>query len=104
MPIPEDRLLMIKLVIGEISKYHVAPDRFVEAVRGQIAGLQAFVREKDLVDQDPTRPLIVRETPVYMRGIAGASHPRATSLNRLLIREPMGTSRASWASMFAKKK
>jgi uncharacterized protein (DUF885 family) len=81
VPMPEDRLLVIKLVIGEISKHHVAPDRFVETVRGQIAGLQAFVREKNLVDQDPTRPLIVRETPVYMRGIAGASISAPGPLN-----------------------
>ena len=78
---PADRLLMIKLVIGEISKYHVRPEAFVETVRGQIAGLQAFVREKDLVDQDSTRPLIVRETPVYMRGIAGASISAPGPLN-----------------------
>ena len=78
---PADRLLMIKLVITEMSKYHVRPDAFVEAVRGQIAGLQAFVREKDIVDQDPTRPLVVRETPVYMRGIAGASISAPGPLN-----------------------
>jgi uncharacterized protein (DUF885 family) len=81
VPMPADRLLMIKLVVGEISKYHVAPDKFVEAVRGQIAGLQAFVREKDLVDQDQSRPLVVRETPVYMRGIAGASISAPGPLN-----------------------
>jgi uncharacterized protein (DUF885 family) len=78
---PADRLLMIKLVIGEMGKYHARPEAFVEAVRAQIAGLQAFVREKDLVDQDPTRPLVVRETPVYMRGIAGASISAPGPLN-----------------------
>ena len=81
VPMPGDRLLMIKLVVGEIAKHHVAPDKFVDAVRGQIAGLQAFVREKDLVDQDPSRPLVVRETPVYMRGIAGASISAPGPLN-----------------------
>ena len=30
------------------------------------------MRTHDLVDLDPTRPLIVRETPVYQRGVAGA--------------------------------
>jgi uncharacterized protein (DUF885 family) len=34
--------------------------------------LEAFVRAHDLVDQDPTRPLEVRETPAYLRGVAGA--------------------------------
>jgi uncharacterized protein (DUF885 family) len=39
------------------------------------------VREKDLVDQDPTRPLVVRETPIYLRGIAGASISAPGPLN-----------------------
>jgi uncharacterized protein (DUF885 family) len=78
---PSDRLLMIRLVIREMSKYHVAPHDFVQAVRRQIGGLQDFVRAKDLVDQDPSRPLVVRETPVYMRGIAGASISAPGPLN-----------------------
>jgi uncharacterized protein (DUF885 family) len=45
----------------------------VDTVRKQIPELEAFVRTHDLVEQDPTRPLVVRETPTYMRGVAGAS-------------------------------
>ncbi len=71
---PADRLVMIRAVIDELSKRHTTREGFVEAIRKQIPALEAFVREKDLVDQDPTRPLIVRETPLYMRGGgAGAS-------------------------------
>jgi uncharacterized protein (DUF885 family) len=72
-PLPSDRLVLIRNVMDELSKHHVAREDFVPAVRRQIAELEAFVRTKDLVDQDPTRPLQVRETPHYMRGIAGAS-------------------------------
>jgi uncharacterized protein (DUF885 family) len=71
--IPADSLDMIRLVLNEMSKRHTKPDEFVETIRKQIPALEAFVREKDLVDQDPTRPLVVRETPLYMRGFAGAS-------------------------------
>jgi uncharacterized protein (DUF885 family) len=40
------------------------------------------VRQKDLLDQDPTRPLVVRETPPFMRGSgAGASVSAAGPLN-----------------------
>jgi uncharacterized protein (DUF885 family) len=73
-PMPTDRLQLIRAVIDEVSKQHVKREDFVEAIRKQIPALEKFVREKDLVDQDPTRPLVVRETPLYMRGGgAGAS-------------------------------
>ena len=73
-PQPADRLLMIRAVTDELSKRHTTREGFVETVRRQIPQLEAFVREKDLLDQDPTRPLVVRETPQYMRGAgAGAS-------------------------------
>ena len=41
-------------------------------MRRQIPELERFVRDHDLVDQDPTRPLVVREMPAYQRGLAGA--------------------------------
>ena len=71
---PPDRLDMIRAVIEELSKRHTTREAFVETIRQHIPQLEAFVREKDLLDQDPTRPLVVRETPLYMRGGgAGAS-------------------------------
>ncbi len=70
---PADRLDMIGAVIGELSKRHTTRETFVETIRKQIPELEAFVLQKDLVTMDPTRPLVVRETPMYMRGGAGAS-------------------------------
>ena len=72
-PLPADRLDLIRAVIDELSKHHTTPAAFVDTVRQQIPALEAFVRQHDLVEQDATRPLQVRETPPYMRGIAGAS-------------------------------
>jgi uncharacterized protein (DUF885 family) len=63
----------VKMVIDEISKKHCKPEDFVEEVRKQIPELTAFVKEKDLLFLDPAKPLVVRETPLYMRGFAGAS-------------------------------
>ena len=72
--VPADRLVMIRVVLDELAKHHARRDRLVQVVREQLPRLAAFVREKDLLDQDETRPLIVRETPLYMRGSgAGAS-------------------------------
>ncbi|HTM59838.1 MAG TPA: DUF885 domain-containing protein [Burkholderiales bacterium] len=81
-PVPADRLVMIRAVLDEMAKHHVARDNFVGAVRKQVPELEAFVRQKDLLDQDPTRPLVVRETPPFMRGSgAGASVSAAGPLN-----------------------
>jgi len=69
---PGDRLEVIGAVIDAMSAHHTTPGRFVETVRRQIPELEKFVRDHDLVDQDPTRPLVVREMPAYQRGLSGA--------------------------------
>jgi len=70
---PGNRLGQIRMVLDEVAQNHVHRDSFVVAIRKQIPALEAFVREKDLLTLDPDKPLIVRETPEYMRGYAGAS-------------------------------
>jgi uncharacterized protein (DUF885 family) len=81
-PMPGDRLVMIRAVLDELAKHHAKRDEFVQVVRKQVPELAAFVREKDLLDQDASRPLVVRETPPYMRGSgAGASVSAAGPLN-----------------------
>lgn len=71
---PEDRLERIGQLIDHLSNQHVAREDFISEIERQIPLLAAFVDEHDLLDQDPTRPLVVRETPEYMRGSgAGAS-------------------------------
>jgi uncharacterized protein (DUF885 family) len=81
-PMPSDRLAMIRAVIDELARHHARREAFVEVVRRQLPELEAFVRARDLLDQDATRPLIVRETPLYMRGSgAGASVSAPGPLN-----------------------
>ena len=70
---PTAELVMVKQLITEISKEHTQRDNFVDAVRDQIPTLIAFVKDNDLLEQDSSKPLVVRETPEYQRGIAGAS-------------------------------
>lgn len=70
---PEDSLTAIRMMIDAIAMDHVGRDDFVDSVRAQIPELEAFVLEHDLLDMDPSRPLVVRETPEYQRGVAGAS-------------------------------
>lgn len=73
-PKPADRQQLIRRVIDKLTLNHTTPDSFVVAVRQQIPRLVQFVNDKNLLTQDPSKPLVVRETPLYMRGGgAGAS-------------------------------
>ncbi|MFW5927167.1 MAG: DUF885 domain-containing protein, partial [Wenzhouxiangella sp.] len=77
-PAPEDELERIARLIDHLSDRHVSVDEFVDEIRRQIPELEAFVRDNDLLFQDPEKPLVVRETPEYMRGsgaIASVSAP-----------------------------
>ncbi|WP_345049410.1 DUF885 domain-containing protein [Hymenobacter glaciei] len=71
---PADTLALITAVINQLTLKHAPRDGFVDAVKRQIPTLVAFVNEHKLLTQDPSKPLVVRETPLYMRGSgAGAS-------------------------------
>lgn len=63
----------VKQLISNISERHVRRDSFLLAIRAQLPQLSKFVNDKKLLTQDPTKPLVVRETPAYLRGVAGAS-------------------------------
>jgi uncharacterized protein (DUF885 family) len=71
--IPNDRQGMIKDVIEAVSQTHVHRDSFITSIRKQIPELEKFVQDNNLITLDPEKPLVVRETPKYMRGFAGAS-------------------------------
>jgi uncharacterized protein (DUF885 family) len=70
---PTDRLDLIRQVIDKISLQHTTPDKFQSEIEKQIPELVAFVKEKDLLYIDPSKPLVVRKEPDYMAGVAGAS-------------------------------
>ncbi len=70
---PSDKLQLIRQVIDKISLNHVSPDSFQIAIEQQLPMLIDFVKKKDLIYIDPSKPLIVRKEPAYMAGVAGAS-------------------------------
>lgn len=70
---PIDTLKLIRAVIDEISLKHVDRDSFQIAIEKQIPVLTEFVKQKDLLYLDPSKPLVVRKEPAYMAGVAGAS-------------------------------
>jgi hypothetical protein len=81
-PKPSDTLQLIKMVIDKISLQHTTPSKF----QLEIPEL-AYVKAKDLLYIDPSKPLVVRKEPAYMAGVAGASisAPGPTIKNVILI-------------------
>ena len=70
---PKDSLLLIRMVIDKISEKHVKPEEFQATIEKQIPQLVDFIKQKDLIYIDPSKPLVVRKEPDYMAGVAGAS-------------------------------
>ncbi|CAM3036969.1 DUF885 domain-containing protein [Flavobacterium frigoris] len=73
IPKPDDKLQLIKMVIDKISLQHTTPSKFQSEIEKQIPELVAYVKAKDLLYIDPSKPLVVRKEPSYMAGVAGAS-------------------------------
>jgi uncharacterized protein (DUF885 family) len=72
-PKPSDTLVMIREMIDVLSTKHTKPELFQQTIEQQIPQLEAFIKEKDLIYLDPSKPLKVRKEPAYMAGVAGAS-------------------------------
>ncbi|GAB3426031.1 DUF885 domain-containing protein [Massilia solisilvae] len=70
---PEDRIKKIGMVIDKLSEHHSTRENFFPEIRRQIPLLQEWVTSHNLLALDPKKPLEVRETPIYQRGVAGAS-------------------------------
>ncbi|WP_432411184.1 DUF885 domain-containing protein [Rasiella sp. SM2506] len=70
---PTDKIVMVKMLIDKIAEKHVAREDFVDEIRRQMPILAAFVKDNDLLTQDPSKPLVVREMPIHLRGVSGAS-------------------------------
>ena len=72
-PMPADTLDLVRRMIDTLSVQHVKPEAFQASIEQQLPKLVAFVKEKDLLYIDPSKPLVVRTEPGYMAGVAGAS-------------------------------
>lgn len=70
---PDDKLVAIKQMIDVLSVKHVSADSFQTEIEHQIPRLVNFIKEKNLIYIDPSKPLVVRKEPAYMAGVAGAS-------------------------------
>ena len=72
-PMPNNQLALIRKVLDTISAQHVQSDSFQAAVEKQLPELIAFINKKNIVYIDPSKPLVVRQTPDYEAGVSVAS-------------------------------
>lgn len=70
---PAEPTKKIAMLINKLSERHVQAKDLYTEIRAQLPVLQNWIREHDLVELDPKRPLLVRETPEYQRGVTVAS-------------------------------
>ncbi|QUN04433.1 DUF885 domain-containing protein [Shewanella yunxiaonensis] len=70
---PKDEKQAIRQLIDKLSVNHVKRENFVAEVKQQLPQLIQFVNDHHLVQLDKDKPLVVRETPAYFGGVAGAS-------------------------------
>lgn len=70
---PAGDIAVIKALIDTLSRNHVHRDSLIPAIKKQLPELVEFINKKNLLYLDPSKPLVVRETPSYMQGVAGAS-------------------------------
>jgi uncharacterized protein (DUF885 family) len=70
---PTNTKEMVRQAIAQISKTHVSRQNFQTEIERQIPILTAFVKQKNLLYMDPSKPLVVRKEPEWMAGVAGAS-------------------------------
>lgn len=70
---PTDSLVMIREMIDTLSAKHVKPEDFQTIIGKEIPLLTAFVKSKNLLTLDESKPLVIRKEPAYMAGVAGAS-------------------------------
>lgn len=72
-PLPKTDTEVIKQVINRLSEKHVKAENFQSEIEKQIPSLVEYIKQKDLIYIDPSKPLVVRKEPAYMEGVAGAS-------------------------------
>jgi len=72
-PMPDTDAKIIRAMIDELSKEHVKAESFQTEIEKQIPELVQYIKKKDLIYIDPSKPLVVRKEPAYMQGVAGAS-------------------------------
>lgn len=70
---PSNESDITRSMIEKLSEKHVKAENFQQEIEKQIPELVEYIKKKDLIYIDPSKPLVVRKEPAYMQGVAGAS-------------------------------
>jgi uncharacterized protein (DUF885 family) len=70
-PVPADDGTLVRSVLDAIAADHPAADRLLDFCRDELAGIEAFCRERELIGL-PDDPLDIRWTPAFLRTFGGA--------------------------------
>ncbi len=68
---PDDDAAVVREVLDHVAARHQPPEGLLEFCREELARIEAFCREKDVVDL-PAEPLAIEWTPPFLRSFAGA--------------------------------
>ena len=82
---PKVKKEVIRAVLAQIAKNHPKKEELIAKVREFATGIEAFIKEKDLIALDPNQPLIIRATPKFMRGVAIAGMESSGPLEKAKV-------------------
>jgi uncharacterized protein (DUF885 family) len=71
---PANQVQIIRAVRDELSKDHPRAEELVEAHRRSLEAFRHFIEEHDLLELPPRETLVVREMPLFKRGVAAAEY------------------------------
>jgi len=71
-PMPAVKRQAVEQMLEKLRDNHVPISEFFPRMKENIKELEAFVKEKDLLTIDMSKPLVVQQAPDYQMGYAGA--------------------------------
>jgi uncharacterized protein (DUF885 family) len=71
---PKNQAEIIRAVRDELSKDHPKAEELVEAHRRNLDDFRRFIEEHHLLELPPKETLVVREMPLFKRGVAAAEY------------------------------
>lgn len=71
---PKNQAQIIRTVRDELSKDHPKAEDLVEAHRRNLDAFRRFIEEHHLLNLPPKETLVVREMPLFKRGVAAAEY------------------------------
>jgi uncharacterized protein (DUF885 family) len=72
-PKGKDSLEVVRAVLTRVVLDHPKREELMDYIKGILPQLARFIKSKDLLTLDDSKPLVIRETPEFQRGVTVAS-------------------------------